>query len=198
MPALANNLELKRCPHCSTANPNLSRIHDFETQDHQTKNRRYWRIYVCQTCGGAVSAYATDGFNQAVREFFPAAKAVDATLPDRVREYLQQATDSIHAPAGAVMLAASCVDAMLKDRGYKEGSLYARIDTATKAGVITPGMAEWAHDVRLDANDQRHADSVAALPGHEDARRAVEFASALADLLFVLPARVKRGLRKQG
>ena len=68
------------------------------------------------------------------------------------------------APAGAVMLAASSVDAMLKEKGYNEGSLYARIGQARDDHLITADMAEWAHEVRLDANDQRHADEAAALP----------------------------------
>jgi hypothetical protein len=91
------------------------------------------------------------------------------------------------------MLAASAVDAMLKEKGLKDGSLYNRIEQAAANHLITPGMAEWAHEVRLDANDQRHADENAPLPTSDDAQRIVEFASALAEFLFVLPARVQRG-----
>ena len=91
------------------------------------------------------------------------------------------------------MLTASCVDAMLKDKGYKDGSLNARIDAAAKAHFITAGMAAWAHEVRLDANDQRHADESAVLPSEADAAKAIEFANALAQFLYVLPARVERG-----
>lgn len=96
------------------------------------------------------------------------------------------------------MLAASAIDAMLKERGLLEGSLYARIDTAAAGHLITADMALWAHSVRLDANDQRHADPVANLPTEVDATRCIEFASALADVLFVLPSRVKRGLEAGG
>jgi hypothetical protein len=55
-------------------------------------------------------------------------------------------------------------------------------------------MARWAHQVRLDANDQRHADEAAPLPGSKDARRVVDFALALAQFLFVLPAQVDQGI----
>jgi hypothetical protein len=55
-------------------------------------------------------------------------------------------------------------------------------------------MASWAHEVRLDANDQRHADDNAALPSEADAKRAVDFATALAQFMFVLPAKVQRGI----
>jgi len=91
------------------------------------------------------------------------------------------------------MLAASSIDAMLKAKNYKEGSLYSRIDQAAADHLITAEMAAWAHDVRLDANDQRHADEAESLPSDEDARRALDFAEALGDFMFVLPARVKRG-----
>jgi hypothetical protein len=91
------------------------------------------------------------------------------------------------------MLTASSVDAMLKEKGYKTGSLYARIEHAVKDHLITQEMAEWAHEVRLDANDERHADASSSLPGEPDALRAIEFAQALAEFLFVLPARIARG-----
>lgn len=125
---------------------------------------------------------------------YPAAIDVSEEIPDRARAYLDQAINSLSAPAGAVMLAASSVDAMLKNKGLTEGSLYARIDKAVEQGLITPAMARWAHEVRLDANDQRHADEGAALPSSSQARKCVDFAMALAQFLFVLPARIQRGI----
>ena len=96
------------------------------------------------------------------------------------------------------MLAASAVDASLKLKGYANGSLYARIEKAVEDHLITKDMAQWAHAVRLDANDQRHADQAATLPTPDDARRVIDFAAALADILFVLPSRVQRGLQPKG
>jgi hypothetical protein len=126
---------------------------------------------------------------------WPAPQAVPEELPDRAQAYLTQAISSIHAPVGAVVTAASAVDAMLKSKGYKEGSLYSRIDAAARDHLITTEMAAWAHEVRLEANDQRHADEEAPLPTQEDAARIIEFAQALGQFLFVLPARVERGRR---
>jgi hypothetical protein len=91
------------------------------------------------------------------------------------------------------MLAASAIDAMLKAKGLKNGTLYTRIDEASKTHLITADMSAWAHEVRLDANDQRHADETAPLPDSHDAERSIEFAQALGEVLFVLPARVARG-----
>ena len=94
------------------------------------------------------------------------------------------------------MLSASSVDAMLKVKGYKDGSLYQRIKDASAGHIITEDMATWAHQVRLDANDQRHADESAQFPTTEEAQRSLDFAMALAEILFVLPARVTRGLQE--
>jgi hypothetical protein len=130
--------------------------------------------------------------------FYPSAIEVNTEIPNRPRAFLQQAQESLHAPAGAVMLSASAVDAMLKIKGYTEGSLYLRIEKAVEDHLITNEMATWAHEVRLDANDQRHADQAATLPTQQDATRVIEFASALAEFLFVLPSRIQRGLQANG
>lgn len=128
-----------------------------------------------------------------VEEVYPDVESVNVDVPSPAGDYLTQAIASRHAPAGAVMLAASAVDAMLKAKKYTDGSLYTRIDTAAAEHVITAEMAAWAHEVRLDANDQRHADEAATLPSGEDAARSIAFAKALAEFLFVLPAMVRRG-----
>lgn len=87
---------------------------------------------------------------------------------------------------------------MLKLKGYSDGSLYSRIEKAAAEHIITNDMAMWAHEVRLDANDQRHADEAASLPSTDDARRVIDFAVALAEIMFVLPSKVQRGLLPKG
>ncbi|MBP7081081.1 MAG: DUF4145 domain-containing protein [Rhodocyclaceae bacterium] len=158
---------------------------------------RVWSIYVCGGCGGVVTACAPK-HNMEVAEHFPLSLHVDEDIPERPRAFLQQANESLHAPAGAVMLAASAVDSMLKLKGFTDGNLYTRIEKAASDHVITKDMATWAHDVRLDANDQRHADEAAELPSEGDAKRAIDFATALAEIMFVLPNRVQRGLLPKG
>jgi hypothetical protein len=95
-----------------------------------------------------------------------------------------------------MMLCAAGLDAMLKTKDLRLGSLKARIDEAAEQHLITPDMAKWAHQVRLDANDQRHADEAAEFPTEEEARRSLTFALALAEVLYVLPARVTRGIEE--
>lgn len=195
MPNLDNQLQLSRCPHCNVSTPLLHSVTTLETIDQSQKINRKWRIYQCASCGGLVTASAK-ALGQEVIQIFPNTQSLDVNIPDRSRTYLQQAIESLHSPAGSVMLAASSVDSMLKLRGYKNGHLYVRIEQAVQDHLITPEMAKWAHNVRLDANDQRHADEDAPLPTTEDAKRCIDFTLALAQFMFVLPAQVQRGINE--
>ncbi len=134
----------------------------------------------------------TDG----ILNIFPNVVTLDEAIPDTPREYLRQALNSLDTPAGSVILSASAVDAMLKAKSYKDGSLYSRIEKAADDHLITAEMADWAHEVRLDANDQRHADEQSPFPTHDDATKNLDFALALAQFLFVLPSRVEHGLAR--
>lgn len=189
-------LGLPRCPHCNIDNPNLSAVTEFETSDSENSWYRVWRCYACARCGGVVTASTKKSEGSFVHDLFPESTSVSDDIPSRARSYLSQAVESIHAPAGAIMLAASSVDAMLKAKGYTDGSLYARIEQAATDHLITEGMSQWAHQVRLDANDQRHADEDADLPEEEDATRCINFAFALGQFLFDLPALVTQGLEE--
>ena len=92
------------------------------------------------------------------------------------------------------MACASAVDAMLKEKEYKTGTLNERINKAAKDNLITASMAQWAHEVRLDANDQRHSDENAQLPTAKDVKLTFEFATAFAEYLFVLSSKVSHGI----
>ncbi len=98
--------------------------------------------------------------------------------------------------AAAAVMAASAVDTMLKEKGYTEGTLNARIDKAVENHLLTEDMGEWAHSVRLEANRPRHADEEDPHVTEDEGKQTVEFARALAEFLFVLPARVQKGLEK--
>lgn len=193
---LGTQLQLERCPHCGVDQPNLTQVSRFETNDHRRDNPRTWAAYACARCGGVTLGWQHQQDSDAqVRELFPPPQDVDEAIPQRGKAYLAQALNSINAPAGAVMLTASAVDAMLKAKGYADGPLHARIDKAAADHVITADMASWAHEVRLDANDHRSADAAASLPTTEDARHAIAFAMALGQFMFVLPSRVRRGIQ---
>jgi Domain of unknown function (DUF4145) len=190
---LVDQFDIDNCPLCGISHPNMHKQYGpIQTHDRNGGTHRIWKIYQCSTCGGFINAWS-DRDGGAVEAFYPFVKSLDNSIPEKPREILSQAMRSLHAPSGAVMLSASAIDAMLKVKSYTSGSLYARIDKAAADHLITVEMASWAHDVRLDANDERHAEETEPLPDMAEAKRAIEFTQALAEYLFVLPARVTRG-----
>jgi len=126
---------------------------------------------------------------------FPDAKTAHEDIPEPARTFLQQAYETLHAPDAAAVMAGSAVDAMLKAHGLEAGSLYARIDEALTKNLLTKGMADWAHEIRLGSNRPRHADKEKPHVSPDEAKQSVEFAEALGNFLFVLTARVDRGLK---
>ena len=117
------------------------------------------------------------------------------TFRKRARNFLQQAYETLHAPDAAAVMAGSAIDAMLKHHNYTTGSLYDRIDKALADNLLTKGMADWAHEVRLGSNRPRHADKDKPSVSLAEAAQSVEFAEALGNFLFVLTARIDRGLK---
>lgn len=186
---------IKHCPHCGVSSPVFlcawrSNEH-VPRADGQAPSR--WGAYACTTCGHIVTAKgsATEvGGNPTIIAFYPPVWSPDTSLPDKVAHYLSQARNTLGSPDASVVMSASAVDAMLKSENLKDGSLYKRIEEAVTTGILTKRMSEWAHRVRLDANNPRHADDVTPHMSPSDARRAFDFAEALGDFLFVLPARM--------
>lgn len=86
------------------------------------------------------------------------------------------------------------VEAMFKKKKLFKDSLDNSIKQASEKGAITKEMASWADQIRIVGNKSSHADTEDFSPTSEDARICVEFAKALAEYLFVLPARVLRGV----
>lgn len=190
---LIHILDLQQCPHCGINHPLLVEKASFRTDSFDGQEVRLWSAYACTKCGLVTTAYAYSP-EGAVEEIFPSVDEINIAVPARAKSYLEQARNSLHAPSGAIMLSASSIDAMLKEKGYREGNLYNRINTAAKDHLITESMALWAHQIRLDANDERHADDNYEMPDQQDAQRVIEFAKALAEYLFILPSRVSRAL----
>lgn len=132
-------LRLSRCPHCGTANPLMeNRWHEL-TRDFSGGGAAIWAVYSCSTCGKCVLATG-DNWPGLTDEVYPDSDTeLDESIPERARVFLTEAANS--APNAAIMAVASAVDAMLKNKGYKDGSLYDRIGKAVGDHLFTPDMA---------------------------------------------------------
>ena len=184
-----------QCPHCGVSAPVLLRVwasdNPLPRGDGQPASR--WSAYSCTTCGHVVTAKGNpleNAANPIIVAQYPPIWAPHESLPESVTRFLCQARNTLTNPDASVVMSAAAVDAMLKDYGLVEGSLYARIDQAVTNGILTGRMAEWAHRVRLDANSSRHADGTVPPMSRDDADRAFDFAEALGEYLYVLPSRM--------
>lgn len=158
--------------------------------------RQIWGIYRCTSCGSCVLARGKENeqaVNADIVEVIPTPKEAHSDIPEPARTFLQQAYQTTHAPDAAVMTAGSAVDAMLKQLGYRDGSVYTRINKAVEEHKLTEGMGAWAHEVRLGSNRPRHADEEKPHATAGEARQSVEFVEALGYFLFVLTKQVERG-----
>ena len=183
---------LGRCPHCAVATPNLNKVWSDPVRQSPAI---IWAAYRCATCGDVVSVKGELQFDRfEAHELHPNAKAAHEDVPEPSRTFLQQAFDTLHAPDAAAVMAGSAVDAMLKFHDLVDGSLYKRIDEALVLNILTQSMADWAHEVRLGSNRPRHADKENPHVSAEEAKQSVEFAEALGNFLFVLTARIQRGI----
>ena len=190
---------MSRCPHCGVAAPHLSREWASPGPTDRADGRKgeFWGAFRCATCGGITTVRADIGGHPirfTILRTFPSGRSAHEDLPAIARQYLQQAYETLHAPDAAAMVAGSAVDAMLKERGLVNGSLYSRIDEALSQNILTNGMAEWAHSVRLGSNRPRHSDTERPHVTPEEARQSVDFAEALGNFLFVLTSRIERGI----
>lgn len=155
-----------------------------------------WAAFTCRTCGSVVTTRSFGvNWRGMVEEIFPREKSAHEDIPEPARTFLQQAYETLHAPDAAAVMGGSAVDAMLKHHGYVDGSLYQRIDKALEANLLTKGMADWAHSVRLGSNRPRHADAERPHVTTDEAKQSVDFAEALGNFLFVLTARIERGIK---
>ncbi|MEC7741173.1 MAG: DUF4145 domain-containing protein [Pseudomonadota bacterium] len=187
-----------RCPYCSVAAPQILLVHNADPArpfDGSPKSR--WAAYRCTSCaswivvkGDPAEAVA----NPRIVEIVPGFAQAHEDLPDQARRFLDQAMQTLASPDASAVMSGSAVDAMLKQLGYEKGSVYERIDAAVKDRHLTEPMGEWAHSVRLGANRPRHADKEAPHLSSDEARQSLEFAEALGSFLFVLTAKINRGI----
>jgi len=189
-------LALVRCPHCSVHSPNLVVRERTNTQDSEGKRQRYWKFYACATCGGIVVASADKNEVSApITAIFPRPKDdSDETVPMRVKHFLAEAIECVHAPYASIMASAAAVEAMLAEKEYGgDLPMFDRIDQAISDGLISPDMGKWAHRLPFDSMHQRYNDEGPSLPVQDDAQQCLEFAQTLALVLFTVPSRVEQG-----
>ena len=156
---------------------------------------RVWACYCCFSCGSVVSARGYSGVaapEGEVDKIYPDIWSPSQKIYPTASRYLDQARKTLNSPDASVLMSSSSIDAMLKDKGLRDGSLHSRIEKAVEAGILTSEIAKWAHLVRLQSNNTRHADEETPHMTTDDAEKCFDFAKAIAEILYVLPDRIPK------
>ena len=195
----------ERCPHCKVATPQM--LNKWNHQEQIFSSAIFYVSYQCTSCCNITLAkYSivapfergpSATYHQILEEYWPKLSGeLSPTIPEAARTHLAEARNGIYSPNSSVVASATAVDLMLQEKDIEETSLNAAINEAKVQGLITENMADWAHHIRIEANGSRHRKIGTPLATKEDAEQSLEFAVALAEFLFVLPARVTKGIEQ--
>ena len=187
------------CPHCGTRSVAFTIQH----QNQVNPSRARWDTFaVCGRCGrGVVASFITPSLHspivhsknggsleEALRDFFPSTPSLEAPnhTPSNVARFFKQGVDNLPGnwdAAGSMFR--KTLDIGLKEKFPEiEGRLIDRIDKAAELQGLTPDLAEWAHQIRLDGNYAAHEEE----PSPEViAKRLHVFTDLVLRYLFTLP-----------
>jgi hypothetical protein len=189
------HLDLENCPQCQITKPLLSQR--WSTLKYEGLDiHGGWAVYHCSKCRRFILAWAPE-FGE-VQHIWPQPLVLSEDIPLRVRKALDEATKIRDvAPSASIIQSQRAVELMLHEKGVAVGknvTFNDKIKEAAANQIIIPAMADWANEIRWAANDERHLNVDDATP--DQAHQLAEFALALAQNLFVLPARISRGLKR--
>lgn len=199
------------CPHCGTKRVAFTILN--QSPAGKQSNSMWDTLAFCGQCnrgilatfltprgGDPMSLLSSSSWNQlsppTISPSLPSTGAPKHTPPN-VAEFYRQGMESL---PGARDAAGSMFRKVL-DTGLKakfptiKGTLNERIKKAAQKHELTPELAEWAHQIRLDGNDAAHDEE----PFSEDDIRTIQaFTELVLTYLFTLPgmleeARVEAG-----
>ena|GEM_PF-848623 len=114
-------------------------------------------------------------------------------IPEDIAGAFAEVSSTLHAqcPRAAVVMARRTLEAVTADKGEKQGNLIVRLKNLATNGILSSGLSEWAHEVRLLGNAGAHYDPLNQV-SMEDASELVSFLRELLHHIYELPARLKR------
>jgi uncharacterized protein DUF4145 len=185
------HLSLDVCPQCQITSPLLVRVWQSFEQPLQDKVKSSYALYLCTRCQELVLTVSDDRYEE-ITLIWPKPITLPQEIPSRAKKALDEAikTKGI-APSLSILSCSRSLEFMLRDKGAEGAKLFHLIKDAAQKHILVGGMKEWADEVRWFANDERHPDEGDATA--EEAQLCIDFALAVAQNLFVLPARIVKG-----
>jgi hypothetical protein len=192
------------CPFCGVKG-NFARAFREKKQKPNSDKCLYFDVYQCQNCVGYVhvlwSASEYSSFGRGLYDFRVLPRPLNAkpepseNWPSGMHRFWVQAQDSLtheNWDAASVM-ARSALQFVVREKGAKGKDLKAQIEDLVAKGVLHKLMADWAHEVRLLANESAHPEApVPTDVTPEDARDIVHFLDLLLLYLYDLPKQIEK------
>jgi hypothetical protein len=183
------------CPFC-LQNGNFAKTHHEERTNANGKTLNY-DILRCENCGNLTMAFWAVG-DGGLHDW----KTVPWPLrydrhpeswPKDVGRFWIQAKQSQLAKSldSAAVMARSALQLALRHAGAKGQTLFKDIDQLSENGALPPLMKDWAHEVRLLANDSAHPEPGDLPPTSKDVEDILRFLGFMLEYLFELPSRIE-------
>ena len=189
------------CPHCGTRAVGFTIVNEIRAT--KVAEPLWDTLAVCGRCSrGTLASFMTpDGDSPlgwlsrrddsaflgepVIAPSRPNTEAPEHTAKN-VSEFYRQGMENLPGnwdAAGAMFRKA--LDTALKNKFPEiKGKLHKRIETAQEKGELTPALAEWSHQIRLDGNEAAHGEEPLS---QEDAERLQTFTHLVPLYMFTLP-----------
>ena len=207
-----DKLELWRitCPFCSEKGHFSLAFHAEKKKPNSSKCLNF-DLYKCQNCAGFVHVLWSAGESSFGRRGLYSFQVLPWPLlgkpepsenwPEGVKRFWIQAHDSLSHENwdAANVMARSALQFVVKEKGASKGTLKHQITELGANGVLHPLMQEWAHEVRLLANESAHPEAPLPEPVMpQDAKALVDFLDFLLFYLYDLPKQIADHRKRRG
>jgi hypothetical protein len=198
---------VRDCAHCKTKSVSFTIPASFHLAGHKDQ---FTGLALCGACGMPVAFWAvTPGIQELptnqngniekahylIAGLWPELTSTDipSDLPKPVERALMQANRNFdiadNEDAAAIKYRKALENAFVEAYPSVKGRLIDRIDKLQEEHLITPALAEWAHEIRMIGNEGAHEIEGVARDDLENVRA---FTDATLRYLFTLPAQVRK------
>jgi hypothetical protein len=148
------------------------------------------KIGTCAQCSKPI--YIVESAARGLLDYYPKRiPRADAAVPEKIASDFVEACKCLDVGAfrACATMCRRAVQTVALDQGGKGETLFKQVEDLAERHVITPALAEWAHQARAIGVAGAHAD-VPSDVNEEDAAAALKFTESLIEYVYVIPATI--------